>query len=168
MLPGRSHQLESPERETTPGEKLVNRSIRVLFACSSIRRERVMLENRTLRDDAGIEIPPQINHQAPGDRDNPDFASDRPAAGEPLGVPPRQRALWLMDQPAPRNLDRHRANPLIAGLADSLFMIEEPASVGRPDHARDPADFAAIAELPPREELRHEEPRGLVADPAQL
>src|SRR5262245_49826922 len=127
-----------------------------------------MLEHRTLRDDAGIEITPQINHQATGDRDNPDFASDRPAVGEPLRVPPRQRAPGLMDQPAPCNLDRHRADPLIAGLADALFMSEEPASVGRPHHARDPTNFAAIAELPPREELRHEEPRGLVADPAQL
>src|SRR6516164_7034410 len=146
-MPGRSHQLESPDANPRPGENRSTRSIiRVLFARTSIRGERRILKHRALRHHAGIEIAPQINHQAPGDRNDPDFASDWPATSEPLGVPPRQRAPWLMNQPAPRNLDRHRADPLITGLADALFMMKEPASVGRPHHARDPADFPAIAE----------------------
>src|SRR5262249_32222782 len=79
----------------------------------------------------------------------------------------RQRTLLLVDQPAPGNLDRPRPDPFVAGRADPLFMIETPTPVRRPDQAGQAADVAAIAELPPGEELGHEQPRGLVTDATQ-
>ena len=47
-------------------------------------------------------------------------------------------------------------------------MIEKAAPIRRPHYPRDAADFAAIAEPAPGEELRHEHPRALLADAAQL
>jgi hypothetical protein len=101
--------LTSLSRQLRPGE---NRSDRLnhsrgSFASSSVGRDRGILEGRTLWDHAGLEIAPQVNDQTPGDGDNPDFPCHGPAAGKTLGVPLCQRSVSLMDQSAPRNLNRH-------------------------------------------------------------
>src|SRR5262249_57463717 len=80
----------------------------------------------------------------------------------------RQGPLALVREPTPRNLCGHGTDALIARLADPLFMVEQAAPIGRPHHPREAADFAAIAEPAPGEELGHEHPRALLTDAAQL
>jgi hypothetical protein len=94
----------------------------------------VILEDRAFGNDAGVEIPPEINAQPPRDRDNADLSGHRPGVGEAGRLPYRQGTLSLIREPTPRNLRGHGADPLVARLTDPLFMIEKAAPKRRPHH----------------------------------
>ena len=83
-------------------------------------------------------------------------------------VPLRQLTLRLEAQPAPGDLDRHRAHVAVARVAHSLLAIRLPALEGRRREPGQRADLLAIAELSPAEELHPVQPRAVDADPPQL
>src|SRR5215831_19645417 len=105
------------------------------------------LEHGAFRNEAGGKKTPQRHHQLArqGDnRDPPDpFARVRRALAEPFA----QRALRLVPQPQPGQLDRGVAGAAIPGLADPLFTIGVAAAPGTSVQPEIGTDFAAIAEI---------------------
>ena len=64
-----------------------------------------------------------------------------------------QRALRLVPQPAPRQLDHHPPHPPIARLADPLLAPALAAGIRRRRQARQAPQLAAVPDLTPAEEL---------------
>src|SRR4029453_2097419 len=105
------------------------------------------LENRALRDQAGGEKAPQRHHQLARQRDDGDALHPFAGARRALTEPAAERAVRLMSQPQPSELDRGMAGTAIAGLADPLLAIglsAAPRTAAKPEIA---ADFPAIAEV---------------------
>src|SRR6516225_3325050 len=79
-------------------------------------------------DDAGLQIAPQSDQELArhsNDR-NPTRATFEVA--DPFPEPAAERALRLIAQPSPGELDHHCARLGITGLADALVAIERPAA----------------------------------------
>jgi len=94
LCPGRSHQLESPAAPDGTSGLAMTRYLDHSITCRicpphlpAACSDHWILEERPFRDDARVEIAPQINDQVPSDGHNPDFPSHRPTAGKPLGIP---------------------------------------------------------------------------------
>jgi len=78
-----------------------------------------------------LQVAPQCDHQSSGQCHDA-YASHALARGrEPLVVPLAHRAVGLVPQPAPGELDQQRSDPLVAGLADALLDLAAAAVVGR-------------------------------------
>src|SRR4029453_9329793 len=103
------------------------------------------LENRALRDQAGGEKAPQRHHQLARQRDDGDALHPFAGARRALTEPAAERAVRLMSQPQPSELDRGMAGTAIGDLADPLLAFSAaPRTAAKPEIA---ADFPAIAEV---------------------
>src|SRR6266481_4044988 len=125
-------------------------------------------QDGTLGNDARIQVAPEINDQPAGDRDNPDFPGAWSPVRKPAVIPLRQRTLSLIGEPAPGDLDRHRADASIPSFADALLVIQGATLIRRAHQPGTPTDLPAIAEPAPGKEFHHVQPRRIVTDAAQL
>ena len=82
--------------------------------------------------------------------------------------PPTQRAVRLMPQPRPGELDTERPHPPIATAADALLGDGLVAAVRSRRQSHDGPQLSAIAKRPPRVELRRQRQRAVQRDAAQL
>src|SRR5215471_20512373 len=82
-----------------------------------------------------------------------------------LLIPLGQRALRLKTQPAPGNLDGHRADVGVAGFGDALLVSGVATRIGGGRQAAQGADFLPIAKRPPAEELHHKQPGTIDPNP---
>src|SRR5437667_5593459 len=82
-------------------------------------------------DDSSLEESPQLDQQAPRQRDNSHLTSSRAPVGESFHVPPCQLALGLVTDPAPSQFNGNVANVTVTGVADSLLAPAIAALVGR-------------------------------------
>ena len=85
------------------------------------RWDLLLAENGTCRHHALIGESPQRNQEPSGERHDPDSSGSFAAARKPFLKPKTELALWLVSKPAPRDLDRHRADAGITGFVDSLL-----------------------------------------------
>ena len=76
-----------------------------------------------------------------------------PPRAEVRAVPLRERALRLVAEPTPRQLDRHVPHVAVARLADPLLVMLRPALVRRRHEPGQRPDLAPVAERAPAEEL---------------
>src|SRR5262245_20566730 len=110
---------------------------------------RLRFQHRSFGRDAGLEETPQCNQEFARERHDPDLAQSLAAVPEATLVPPRQCTLWLKSQPAPGDLDRHRAHMAVARFAHPLLALRFAALEGRRRETRKSADLLSIAKLAP-------------------
>src|SRR6185295_5236437 len=126
------------------------------------------LQNGARRHLPRLQIAPQRHQKLARQGHDPHPARTTIARAESLPVPPTQLTLRLPAQPTPRNLDRHRSHPDIAGAIDPLLAVQAVAAAVRSRRqAGQPTHLAPIAELPPSEKLHHEQPRAVDPDGPQ-
>ena len=87
-------------------------------------------ELRPIGDQPVLQVAPQRNGQAPGERHNADASHALATTGEAAVKPLAQFTLALVAQPAPSELHHQSAHPSIAGLGDALLDFALPAVVG--------------------------------------
>ena len=83
-----------------------------------------------LRYEAVLEKLPKRDRQSPGERDNANLAAAHAGTGEPLPPPDRQRALGLIAQPRPGQLDQRLSCELCPSLVDAAIPADIAARVG--------------------------------------
>src|SRR5262245_27402145 len=79
-------------------------------------------QGRAVRHNPCLDKPPQGNEQLARQSHNPDPAYAATTMPKALLIPLGQRALRLKAQPAPGNLDGHRADVRVAGFGDALLV----------------------------------------------
>jgi hypothetical protein len=108
------------------------------------RRALLALDDRAVRNEPGVEEPPQCDNQLARqryDRDPPDSAL---RIADSRVEPPRQAARQLITKPQPRQLDGVMPGPSVATLADPLLAAGRAAAVGRRAEADETGDRASI------------------------
>src|SRR5258708_22736251 len=88
---------------------------------------------------AGFDVAPQRHQQFPRERYHGDLAHPAFDGADPLDEPEAQRAVRLMAQPSPRELDQQAADPRIAALADPLLAFPPTAVERCPGQTGEPA-----------------------------
>src|SRR5688572_9294958 len=91
-----------------------------------------------------------------------------PGGGVLLVIPPGERALRLVLDPSPGDLDELRPHVPIARLRDAQLTLDRAALVWRGTEPDERAQLAPVVERPPREELHREQPGGFRPDAAHL
>jgi len=112
------------------------------------RRAFLALHDRAVRNQSGVDKPPQRDDQLARqrhDRDPPDSAF---RITDPRVEPSRQAARRLMAEPQPRQFYGVMPSPRIAGLTDPLLAAARAAAVGRRRQADKARDRAPITEGP--------------------
>src|SRR5262249_18714551 len=152
-----------------PGATTVTRPSRYASRGWPIRLGR--FEPRALRQQPGRQIAPQRHHQLARQGDDEDALQPAALGSGQAGVEPAaERAVRLMPQPQPGELDRHAARPPVAGLGDALLVVRTAAAERarrQPDIAR---HFPPVGERPVID-LAHQRARDLDVDapePLQL
>src|SRR4051812_6781161 len=88
------------------------------------------------RHETGLHISPDRDQQLTSEGDDGDTL-DAPGGGaDAVAIPARQRALGLMTQPQPGELDECLARAPVAGLADALLTARAAAGIGTGGQAR--------------------------------
>ena len=105
----------------------------------------------TLRYHPRLQITTQLYQQFPRQSHNPDPPNPAAPMTKTLFIPLRQLALWLIPQPIPCDLDRHRPDVAITRLTHPLFSGHLSALMRRWGQSRQCPHFFAIPELPPTE-----------------
>src|SRR5262249_40935986 len=118
-----------------------------------------------VRHDPCLAKPPQGNEQLARQSHNPAPAYAAPPMPKALLIPLGQRALRLKTQPAPGNLDGHRADVRVAGFGEALLVSGVATRIGGGRQAAQGADFLPIAKRPPAEELHHKQPGTIDPNP---
>ncbi len=94
------------------------------------------LHRRAYRDssrcDASCRHPPKDDEELAGQRHNHCLAQAAAGLGGSLAIPSGQRAVLLMQQVSPGELDHAAADPCVAGFGESAFSPLLPALIGRP------------------------------------
>jgi hypothetical protein len=124
------------------------------------------LYGRALRYEANLEKLPKGDRQSPSQRDDADFAAAHASTGEPLPPPSRQRALRLVAQPRPGQLDQRLPRELCPGLADAAIPADIAARVRdrrQADERRQMSSRFETAVI----DLGNQKERGCRADPAE-
>src|SRR3954467_11352185 len=83
------------------------------------REAAIRHDDRSSRNDAVCQIPPQLDEQSARHGDDADLSAARPAPREARLPPLRQRALRLIPHPHPRDLHGQAAYPTTSRLADA-------------------------------------------------
>src|SRR5271155_250604 len=125
-------------------------------------------ELRPLRDQPVLQVAPQRNGQAPGQRHNADASHALATTGEAARKPLAQFALRLVVQPGPRQLHHQSTHPSIAGLGNALLGLALPTRVGRGCQPETACHLAPVAKAPPTKQLLPQHPTAAYPDPAQL
>lgn len=120
-----------------------------------------------LRNDAGIEVAPERDQEFSREGDDADLAQPTRAVPKPALIPLRQRAVGLIAEPPPRDVDGERPDLAVAGFRHALLAMPIAALIRRRGEAGQCAHLTTILKLSPAEELHDVEPRALHADPAQ-
>src|SRR5216683_7034801 len=110
-------------------------------------------ELRPLRDQPVLQVAPQRNGQAPGQRHNADASQALAATGEASVKPLAQFTLRLVAQPAPSELHHQRTHPSIAGLGNALLDFTLSTVVGRGRQPETARHLASVAKVPPTKQL---------------
>src|SRR3954466_9039028 len=99
------------------------------------------------RHETGLHVSPDRDQQLTSEGDDGDTL-DAPGGGaDAVAIPARQRALGLMTQPQPGELDERLARAPVAGLADALFTARAAAGIGTGCQARIGRHVAAVGEV---------------------
>src|SRR6476469_1150411 len=99
------------------------------------------------RHEAGLYVSPDRDQQLTSEGDDGDTL-DAPGGGaDAVAIPARQRALGLMTQPQPGELDERLARAPVAGLADALLTARAAAGIGTGCQARIGRQVAAGGEV---------------------
>src|SRR5438270_1896949 len=106
------------------------------------------LYSRPFRHETILQKLPERDHQFPGERDNADFATAHTSAGEPLPPPRRQRALGLIAQPRPGQLDQRLSCQLGPSLADAAIPTDITTRVRRRCQADERGQVSSRIETP--------------------
>src|SRR5271166_130730 len=125
-------------------------------------------ELRPIGDQPVLQVAPQGNGQAPGQRHNADASHALATTGEASVKPLAQFTLRLVAQPAPSELHHQSTHPSIAGLGNALLGFALPAGVRRGRQPETARHLAPVAKAPPTEELLPQHPAAAYPDPAQL
>jgi hypothetical protein len=123
------------------------------------------LQGRAVRHAPGLDKPPQGHEQLARQGDHPAPASAATPMPTALLIPLRQRAVGLTAQPAPGQLDGHRAAGRVAGFGDALLVSGGATRLGRGRQAAQGADCLPIAQRPPTAALHHTQPGTLDPNP---
>src|SRR5262245_41462900 len=98
-------------------------------------------------DDPEGNEPPQGDKQPAGQSHDPHAPHAALPTAEAGLEPLTQRALGLIPQPPPGELDQHAAHVPVAGLADALLPLSAVTGIGSGGQADQGAGFPPIAEL---------------------
>src|SRR5712691_8399292 len=105
------------------------------------------LHGCALRNEPCGEIAPQRDEDPAGQGDGGDPSAAATRVGDIVAEPLAQRAVGLMLQPQPRQLDQRVAGARIACLADALVEVDVPALPRAGTESAITGDLAAIGEL---------------------
>lgn len=100
-----------------------------------------------LRYHAVLEKSPKCNCQPSRKSDNADLAAAHSRAGEALTPPCRQRALRLVAQPGPRQLDQRLPRQFRSGLADAAISTDVATRVWARRQANERCKMSSALEL---------------------
>src|SRR3954447_25536243 len=82
------------------------------------------------RHEAGLYVSPDRDQQLTSESDDGDTLDTPGGSADAVAIPARQRALRLMTQPQPGELDERLARAPVTGLADALLTAPAPAGIG--------------------------------------
>src|SRR6476661_4132706 len=115
--------------------------------CADDRAIRLGPHGSLGRHEAGLYVSPDRDQQLTSEGDDGDTL-DAPGGGaDAIAIPARQRALGLMTQPQPGELDERLARAPVAGLADALLTARAAAGIGTGCQARIGRQVAAGGEV---------------------
>lgn len=107
------------------------------------------LQNRARRDKSRFHISPQSHDELAGKSHNGDFLSHPWAFSSVFSEPARECALWLIPQPAPRQLDPEGSRRSIASFADPLASFHVTAGIGAGRQTKIGRQVPPVLELSP-------------------
>src|SRR3954471_18562345 len=99
------------------------------------------------RHEAGLHISPDRDQQLTSEGHDGDTLDASGGGADAVAIPARQRALGLMTQPQPGELDKRLARAPVAGLADALLTACAAAGIGTGCQARIGRHVAAVGEV---------------------
>lgn len=124
-------------------------------------------ELSALRDQAGFHKTPKRNQQFPGQGDDPNLRGARAFPLEPLAIPARQFAAWLIAKPVPGELHQQDSGSVITCLADPLVAIDVSTGIGTGRQAKKRCEMTPAGKAT-RKNLRDKHGGAVRADASQL
>lgn len=124
-------------------------------------------ELSALRNQAGFHKAPKRNQQLPGQRGDPNFRGARAFPLEPLAIPTRQFAAWLVAKPVPGKLHQQDTGPVVARLADPLVPLNASTGIRTWRQAEKRSEMTPAGKAA-RENFCDKHGGAICADPSQL
>jgi hypothetical protein len=129
--------------------------------------QRSGVEGRAVRQDPGLDKPPQGHEPLARPRDHPAPAASTAPVAKALLRPRCQHTLWLTTPPAPGNFDGHRAEVIGSSVGDTALIGSVPTRLGRGGQAPERPHCLATPKGPPAEALQPKDPGPIGPKPVE-